>query len=273
VRKSYGLSGRESGQGTLEYILVLIIVVIIILTLLFRFNGAFKKYAAAFFDSYIACLLEVGELPGTGSTCSSEMPSFNQKDGKMLLKDNLPESKGGGNKGGGGSSNSANNNHRGETKNGGGGGNAVGRLRDSGRNRSTEIGKVGDGNESSFGGDDKNGVANTQSAGRVPSGNRPATVKMDVNSDGKVEEKSETNRPKSATTTKKVDESNELRPVKSIENTTRKTASAADDDQKGFSVGALVRLLIIILIIVAMVVFFGGQLIQISKSRDKGGGD
>src|ERR1051326_4578430 len=56
---------HQLGQGTLEYILVLVVVIIIILGLMYQFHSSFRNYAQQFFDGYIACLLEVGELPGT----------------------------------------------------------------------------------------------------------------------------------------------------------------------------------------------------------------
>lgn len=281
MKKRFGLSGRESGQGTVEYILILVIVVIITLTLLYRFHGAFRNYAQVFFDGYVACLLDVGELPGTGSVCLSEMPKFDPKSAKYLLKDNLPEP---GNGSSGGSSNAAksadpngqraqaNRAHRAGPAGGGGGGRG-GRFRDSGRVRSSEVGKVGDGSESTFGGDDKSGASITVPTGRLRSNGQPPKVKMEINADGRIEEASDGGRPKSLKTAKNVDDGSGLRPVKTVENPSRTNASVGDGEGKGFSLGALIRLLIIILIIVAMVIFFGGQLMQIAKSQDKDSGE
>lgn len=272
AKTRYGLAGRESGQGTLEYVLIVVIIVIITLSLLYRFHGAFRVYAQAFFDGYISCLLEVGELPGTGSVCASDMPSFNQANGKMLLKDNLPQPKGGGNGNKGGGKTSAPQSSR-ETGSGGGSSNAVGRLGGTGRVRSSEVGTVADTNQPGGSGDDRLGVANTHANGRINVSNRGRSVQMDVDSEGRIANKSDDGKPRSAGINKRVDDGGGLRPVKAVENIPRQIASSDDGDQKGFSVGALIRLFIIILIIVAMVIFFGGQLMQISKSREKGGGD
>lgn len=54
---------NESGQGVIEYILVLTITVFLIGTFLYQFSTAFRKYANNFFGEYVACLLETGELP------------------------------------------------------------------------------------------------------------------------------------------------------------------------------------------------------------------
>ena len=68
---------KESGQGVLEYILVLVIVLVVILGLVYQFNVKFKNYAEQFFDGYIACLLETGDLPGVGgSMCEEEMKTI-----------------------------------------------------------------------------------------------------------------------------------------------------------------------------------------------------
>ena len=58
----------QSGQGVLEYILILVIVVAIAFGVLYQFNGAFAKWAVSYFGSYLACLMETGELPGIGGS-------------------------------------------------------------------------------------------------------------------------------------------------------------------------------------------------------------
>ena len=86
MKKRWFITGRESGQSLIEYVLVLLVVIIITLSLIYQFHSAFRNYAKAFFGGYIACLLETGELPGTGAQlCREEMPNFDLKKGKKQL--------------------------------------------------------------------------------------------------------------------------------------------------------------------------------------------
>lgn len=267
-------TNRESGQGTVEYILVLVIVIIILLTVMYRFHHGFRTYARAFFNGYVACLLESGELPGAPkSTCAEVMPKFDDKNAKELIKGNIP-----GGAGGAGGANAGNkqdknkNANRGrETVAGGSRSAPVGSLRGSGRPKYSEVAKntTGDGDASKSNGDSLSMPNSSGARGRA--GDRPRGVRMNVgSSEVSEDEAKEKDRPKKAQTTKKVENGDTLRPTRSIEKTDRKPTALPEEDGKGFSMGALIRWLIILLIIVAIVVFFGGQLIQISKSREKG---
>ena len=69
---------------------------------------------------------------------------------------------------------------------------------------------------------------------------------------------------------KKVEGSDNLRARKVQENLARKPAGH-EEPAASFTLSGFIRLLLIILIIVAMVIFFGGQLMQITRSREKGG--
>ena len=58
--------------------------------------------------------------------------------------------------------------------------------------------------------------------------------------------------------------------AKSVQlNTSRTIASTGSGAEDGFSLGSILRWLLIILMILAIVVFFGGQILQISKSGDE----
>ncbi len=61
----------------LEYILLLAVSILIIVGALVQFNSSLRNYVRGFFGNYIACMLEVGELPG-GAVCSPEIPTFNE---------------------------------------------------------------------------------------------------------------------------------------------------------------------------------------------------
>ncbi len=275
------LGGSQGGQGTLEYILVLVIVIIIILSFLYQFNSAFRNYAQAFFDGYIACLMETGELPGTGSTCKDEFAAYDSKSGKKYLKDNLPggdgssDGDGAGEDGAKADEGKKQEAARGEAMGGGGSGRSVGRfMGNSGRPRSEAVGRVGgDKSESSSeGGDSYIGMSNTQPIGRTSETYRQETMRVEYQfaQESTPEEKG---RPQTQATKKTVSDPSALRPAKAIENLNRSVASRSVKEDREFSMGELIRFLFIVLIVVAMVIFFGGQLMQISRSREKGGGD
>lgn len=79
-------SMRERGQATLEVILLAFIAVVVILGLIYRFNTAFKKYTTDLYGNYYRCLLETGELPGTGSVCKDRAARFDIAAGREKLK-------------------------------------------------------------------------------------------------------------------------------------------------------------------------------------------
>ena len=81
------LFGNQSGQGALEYILVLVVVVGIIIGGVWQVNDAFRVWAKNYFGDYLACLMETGELPGIGSTtgggeCNQSFKEFTIADGR-----------------------------------------------------------------------------------------------------------------------------------------------------------------------------------------------
>ncbi|MDZ4676462.1 MAG: hypothetical protein SGI74_03045 [Oligoflexia bacterium] len=76
----------ESGQTLIEYIFLLSIVIIVLLGAVYRFNTGFADFADKFFgdeNSYIACLIKEGLLPGdTGGQCPK--PKLTFEAGKKL---------------------------------------------------------------------------------------------------------------------------------------------------------------------------------------------
>ncbi len=79
MRKTFGQLIRNSGQATIEYILLLVVVVALVVGPLKQFSQMFNGYMEAIFgrDQYLACLLETGELGGqstdAGSSCSATL--------------------------------------------------------------------------------------------------------------------------------------------------------------------------------------------------------
>ncbi len=91
----------SQGQAVIEYLLVLIVIVAIAVGLLYQFNGAFSRWASAYFGSYYACLLETGELPGiSGSGGDSGICS--QLYEKFSFTGGVPPRRDGSTGGGGG---------------------------------------------------------------------------------------------------------------------------------------------------------------------------
>ena len=78
----------QSGQGIVEYILVLIVTLALILGLLWQFSDAFRAWANNYFGEYLACLLETGELPSVGGmggvagTCNRYFEPFSIANGR-----------------------------------------------------------------------------------------------------------------------------------------------------------------------------------------------
>ncbi|MBX7231349.1 MAG: hypothetical protein K1X29_04595 [Bdellovibrionales bacterium] len=83
--------GGRSGQGVIEYILLLVIALLIVLGVVYQFNDAFRVWANNYFGEYLACLLETGELPTIGgsggslSSCNSQFKEFSLADGRPYL--------------------------------------------------------------------------------------------------------------------------------------------------------------------------------------------
>ena len=116
-----GRAAFDRGQATLELVLVLLVGVLIALGLIYRFNTAFKKYTIEMYGTYYRCLLETGELPGTGSVCRDKEVRFNIANGRDLVKDGGSGGSGSGGSGSGGSGGSG-----GNGSNGGSGGSGSG---------------------------------------------------------------------------------------------------------------------------------------------------
>lgn len=298
VRHQQGLTGRESGQAIIEYILVLIITVIIILGLLYQFSAAFKSYVESYFGNYIACLLEVGELPGNGGVCESEFKAFNIADGKPLVNGQIPSSGSGGSGGGSSNRNGKNGSEDGQgaqtskrdskadgpgkgeslgsNPSGGGGRSTVGRVGGFGRNRSTPVGNVKSSETDKDGkatmNDSLLGISPTSTAvGNASRDDRRRMTTMNWGYFGDEEEKERaSSRPPVAPVSKPESQGGASLRAKVIAETARRgPAAQGEANDEGFSFGNLIQYLLIAAIILAIVIFFGGQILQISKSWEK----
>lgn len=273
--------GSESGQGILEYILVLVIILVVILGLVYQFNRKFRLYAEQFFDGYIACLLESGELPGVqGSSCEEELKSMADMEAKGLLK--FPDS---GNGGGGDDKKNADQKALEDAAKdkpvartealggaGGGGGNRSGGF---GRNTGRGGGGVPVGRTEAEKKDTESlGYGSLPPSGgafgNYSNGNGRVTttyVYENVGDDGDPKK----GKPPVAKTDKSAENGRALKPRRAFENTTQRSTASVDISENEFSFGAMIRWLIIAALILAIIIFFGGQLLQIMRSREKGG--
>lgn len=263
---------NTSGQGVIEYILVLIVTVAIILGVIYQFNDAFRVYAKSYFGDYLACLLETGELPSIGGEgngmCNAFFQPFSLASGRPYATGNTGD-------GGGGSGN--NNNETaaptkaGESKasgntpyvasNSSGGGSQF-------RSRSSS----GAGSSSSSSSKNRNNYTGSSDASIPPSalgskasgsGSQNQYLEGDFYVERRtVEESEEANKIAIKTSSSTVQQVQRMR-------VNRQEASVKQEEADvGFTVGNFLRILLIIAIIVALVVFLGGQALQISKSMD-----
>jgi hypothetical protein len=301
MRRRSGLLGQESGQGTIEYILLLVISVIVILGLLYQFNRAFKDYTIAYFGNYISCLLEVGELPGAVA-CESDIATFDFKSAKPLVTGQMgrPSGPGGGGGSSGSSSNTDSKNSKDDSKsqdaaaksaqktaaaNGqsgsstgetvasssGSGSGAIGSFGKSGRERAIAVGTLS--KESSALGDADSllgTMPNSTSVGTLHATDRSRAGNLTWGYYGDEEQKERAiSRPASSAVTTKPDTGQSLKGKAAQETVTRAIASQQDSGSDGFSFSGMIRLILIIVMLIAIIIFFGGQLLQMSKSGEK----
>ncbi|MES2855528.1 MAG: hypothetical protein V4692_06685 [Bdellovibrionota bacterium] len=297
------LCRSQKGQGTIEYLLILMITVVLILTIITQFNQSFRSYATKFFDGYIACLLETGELPNGGGDCSESFDDYNPNEGKPYLAGdpigdwvkNAPEpgsgqadgsgSSGDGKNGDGSSSGSGSNSGgsgsggrevAGNASSGGGGSNgstAVGSLRGGrfGARRSTPVGKA-DAKDKKDSGNADSMLASTAVGGVSGDSSRSGRKKALTGGfqyfGQEQKESRENERPPVAAVAKDSEGNDSLKPKKAVE-PERKPTAVVEKEETGFSFGYLIKMLLICGIGVAIVVFFGGQILQASKSWEK----
>lgn len=311
-------SHNQKGQATIEVILLALIAIIVILGMIYRFNTAFRQYTVDLYGTYYRCLLETGELPGVQSVCRDRNARFNIANGSTLLTSadggggggsggsgggsgsggsggsgggsgsggsggSSGGSGGGGSgSGSGGSGSSGGSDNGGEAvgggQSGGGRGSTIGRLRRSGRQRSTSVGSAAD-----HAPEDADAAARAGEGGLIVDATgaraggedplRRGRTKMDFKMDGGEYQREETKASVPMTAAAPVKRSSEqgsaLRPRKAVENTDRKPAQNLEDKGGSLEFGRLFRMFLMFGIIVAIVVFLGGQVLQISKSGER----
>jgi hypothetical protein len=281
MMKIMSLKLNQTGQAFIEYILVLLVVVSICLGVMWQFNDAFRKFSNSYFGNYIACLLELGELPALGGStsgvCASEYEPFDIANGRPKKgvgfnggDDSDDDDSGSGrDKDGSGGSNSGDGSG-GDVAGASGsakGTDGVGRFgrfgaNSSGRPTSVVIGTVK--KDDVYTGSTE---SSSKTTNRMNTVRRQETLKF-VDQSGGVIDPFENRKVKEASVTISKDTSNQtLKPKKARVDISRKVASAdmKKDDTK-FTLGDFLRYLLIAAIIIAVVIFIGGQALQVSKS-------
>ncbi len=267
----------------------------VILGLVAKFNSSFRKYTVDLYGGYYRCLLETGELPGTGSVCKDKQAAFDPDAGKdVLTGDGSDGSDGGGdgedsggNRGGGGtettsnSGSSSGSSSEGNTEtasrgSGGGGQSVIARMRQtSRRNRPTQVGSAEDLSQSELamaggsGADEASRISNRS----VASNNlRRPRSRTNFSMEGEEYVREETKAAVASGTVRKTNEAGSgLRPRRSAYVPPREKKESQSVEGAGrFVFGNIVRMLFIIIIIVIIVVVVGGQMMQVANSGDKG---
>ena len=260
---------NESGQAIVEYILVLVVSVAIILGGMYQLNSAFKTWANNYFGTYLACLLETGELPtisGTGGDsglCNQFFKPFSLADGRPLLaqgankepaepKQNSTSTRegrrgGGGSGGGGGTSNSE-----------------FSRSKLPGNPENGNKGAGGKRSEATNTGDTR--TQNYGSYGSNGSSSRKTRLLLDTNFAFQNERETPTRRQITSVPQRNYTGSAGMKTAVHFHN--KSTVDTGDAPESGFTIASFLRYLIIAAIILALVIFLGGQGLQIGKSMD-----
>ncbi|MBX2995508.1 MAG: hypothetical protein KF681_11825 [Bdellovibrionaceae bacterium] len=266
----------ESGQGIVEYILLLVVVITLAILLANRLFKPFREWAQHYIGNYVECLLDQGELPGLGGASGVQECNFT----------NPFEEGGSSNASKGGSSGSSEkergveerDNESEASKSDSKRSNLVAQA--GGRQRSVRIGGFDNG-----GGGAKSivveegGGSKERSPGYLRGGygggrNNDRARQIQVSgingmlmAEREKIKKREDKIRKVAAVSEEGGGSKQGRKIE-VREQLRKPRDV-DLSGDGFSFGKIFRLLIIIVVAIAMILFIGGQLSQISKSMEK----
>lgn len=269
---------NQSGQGLIEYILILVVVVGMILGGIYQMNQAAKVWAEGYFGDYLTCLLETGQLPVIGNTPDPNDPEACQREAFNFAGVTPGEGSEGSSTAG---SNPDSISRGGSDGNQSGGsrpapsGNAESASTSSSREDSQVSGtsnrfrsQAGRGGRSSDGLETETlGASAAGSYNSKSDSNQGQATRFGVPRTGRGSRESEDDRQtitmSSVSTQDGPEEKGNLIPIKK-----RLPDSIAEEEDEGFSFGFFLRYLIIGAIIVAIIIFIGGQVLQVSKSMD-----
>ena len=267
----------QSGQGILEYILVLLVAIAVIMGGIYQLNDAFKSWANNYFGNYIACLLETGDLPSIGGTpgdsgvCNQLFEPFSLAKGRRLKP--IGPTAGSGDGSGPGDS-SRGRSEKGEGNNGrpsfqvaGGGGRSRGSIGWAGSGGRPQRVKITPRSASGGGEETNTGSTRVSSAGGdlrsqqiSKSGRRLLLDNGSVTGDDKDERRQKRQSVGSSTNSGMENRSKNRIPLRM--NPPKKEALANDEP---LTFGNFIRILLIAAIIIALVMVIGGQLMSMGK--------
>lgn len=260
----------QSGQGVIEYLLVLVVIVGMILGATYQLNSAFKSWANNYFGEYLACLLETGELPtiggnpGDSGICNEIFRPFSLAEGRPL-GDQF--GKGGGSSGGNAGG------MREERRIGGNGAGSANPLRLGGRgfgsggrgSNAGGKGRRGDGSGAYTGSTDVSsyGAGYSSRLTRIPNSDEKRLDQKFAFDDEK-----ERVRGRKAGASAKSGEGGQQIGRTPLPKPKPKNEEGPDAEA-GMGFSDFIRFLIIAAIVVALVLFLGGQALQIGKSMER----
>lgn len=272
------------GQAVVEYVLMLVVSVAMVAALAYQIFRPMREFLKDYMGSYIACLLETGELPSLGNVTTEEIlqeEGCNAKFQAATLKNGRPP-----NSSSGGSSNSAaeknkNSASKGSEANSGGSGGSgstsnyssgqsTGRnlLTRRGRGSATDVASAGDGKTIEIPFEDSSSRFYNR---RSTSENSNWAVNKRIAIGGMVfsdEEQKKQQRKENAITSMALPEGAGSAPKKiRIQKPERQIAQENEDESLTF--GNFFRILLIAAIVIALVMVLGSQALKIVKSTEK----
>ena len=268
----------QSGQATIEYVLMLVISVSLVIMLMTQIFKPMEKFLDAYMGLYVQCLLEYGELPSFGgdsvvtddSECNARFENFTAGGGRPPAlgsrgsnagTDGTSESDASGSSGASGGS-AAGGGYAGSSSRGGSssirgrGGASTGGDVVEGQGKTVEITLEGGGSGGYFASRQSNDLVIVRKTRTISGEMIPESVRRKI-------DKSKTG---GKTTIVGSDEGygrgqTKVLPVKAPEKKVEIQEEGVD-----FSVGGMFRILFITAIVLIIVIFVGGQILQMSKS-------
>lgn len=279
----------QSGQATIEYVLMLVISVGLVLMLMMQLFTPMQKFLDNYMGLYVQCLLEYGELPSFGgesvvtedSECNAKFESFSggngrppkngsgsgsdsekadgSKDGSGSSDGSAVGSSGGGSGGGGGGGGSS---YAGSASRGGGRVIRTSRgtrgMDSGGDGKTVEIALDGGGGGGYFTSNNGNRIVVVKKSRAIAMDRIPESVKKKLEKDK--------NGGKSAIIA--VDSGVGESKPKAFALKPPEKKVQIEEDKTEFSIGNTLRIIFIVCIVLVIVIFVGGQFLQMSKSGD-----
>jgi hypothetical protein len=278
-KRQSSLTNRR-GQAAVEYVLMLVVSVALLVALAYQVFRPMQEFLQDYMGSYIACLLETGELPSLGNSdskdqlqaegCDAKFKPATAKSGRPPADASSSSSDSSSSKDKSSSSSDS------DSSKSGGGSSASSADASNGRNLLTRSGRRGgaDGPKASDGkttdipiADPGSKFYNRRTDANSASGNAGRRTVLGGVGFTDDEKKKQTRKENSNNSMNLSDESGRKDKKISIQKPERKVAAEAEDEAMTF--GNFFRFLLIAAIIIALVMVLGSQALKIVKSQEK----